>query len=173
MALPESGLSENEWAEWKPTKLVCTDTPIPNKIFSCWERESWMGRNLGKYIRQPFSDQRWDGAESKLMTGIVPYATNPRFMAKKIPQSDLYGGGLPGKILIWRYGILLIKTGRLAPPPLSSIIKNFSREGRAVSPTPISHGWGNPKPKIGICQNRGKNLSFILPRHCAYLSFLL
>ena len=30
-----------------------------------------------------------EAAESELMTGIVAYATSSRFMAKKIPQSDL------------------------------------------------------------------------------------
>ena len=51
-------------------------------------KKSQMGRNLGKYIRQPLPTNG-EGSESELMTGIVPYATNPRFMAKKIPQSDL------------------------------------------------------------------------------------
>ena len=90
-------------------------------------------------------------AESELMTGIVRYATNLQFMAKKIPQSDLQG-----KILIWRYGILLIKTGICSPlsPPLSSIIQNFSEKDgwRAVPNANISRST-EPKTQIGICQN--------------------
>ena len=64
--------------------------PMPRKS-SLAGKKCQMGQNLGKYIRQPLPTNG-EGSESELMTGIVPYATSPRFMAKKIPQSDLWGG---------------------------------------------------------------------------------
>ena len=61
---------------------------VDYKKASSLGKKSEMGKNLGKYIRQPLPTNG-EAAESELMTRIVPYATKPRFMAKKIPQSDL------------------------------------------------------------------------------------
>ena len=57
------------------------------------------------------------------MTGIVPYATNPRFMAKKIPQSDLLGAAREDiNLALWNLINQNREVSSPLPHPLSKIL---------------------------------------------------